>query len=54
MEEWRMQITVEFNDAAFRHGISEADIRNAIGAWLYDDMWDACICGCSSQGKEKL
>jgi hypothetical protein len=36
----RIQIAVEFNDAAFKHGCTERDIRNAIGTWLYDDMWD--------------
>jgi hypothetical protein len=39
--EGRTQIVVEFNEAAFRHGCTEADICNAIDPWLYDDLWDA-------------
>jgi hypothetical protein len=33
-------IFVEFNPAAFKHGITEADIRNALSNFLYDDMID--------------
>ena len=35
-----MNITVEFNLSAFKHGFSEGDIRNAIINVLYDEMWD--------------
>ena len=35
-----VDIAVEFNQAAFTHGVSEKDIRNAIVNALYDDVWD--------------
>ena len=35
-----MEAVVEFNASAFKHGCTEADIRNAINTWLYDDIWD--------------
>jgi ERCC4-type nuclease len=35
-----MNIIIEFNQAAFKHGVTEADIRNAIINVLYDDIWD--------------
>jgi predicted nucleotidyltransferase len=31
-------IIVEFSPAAFKHGITEADIRNALSNFLYDDI----------------
>jgi uncharacterized DUF497 family protein len=31
-----MRIVIEFNKAAFRHGISEADIRHAYKTRIYD------------------
>jgi hypothetical protein len=34
------QLIVMFNDSAFRHNCTEADIRHAIDTWLYDDLWD--------------
>ena len=36
-----MEAVVEFNVSAFKHGCTEADIRNAIATRLYDDVWDA-------------
>jgi hypothetical protein len=39
--EGQTQIVIEFNESAFKHGCTEADICNAIAAWLYDDLWDA-------------
>ena len=36
-----MNIVIEFNDSAFGHKITEADIRHAIvNAVIYDDIWD--------------
>jgi hypothetical protein len=35
-----MDIAIEFNPAAFKHGVSEADIRNAFMNALYDDVLD--------------
>jgi hypothetical protein len=35
-----MEAVVEFNNAVFKHGCTEADIRSAINTRLYDDMWD--------------
>ena len=35
-----MNISVEINRSALKHGISEVDIRNAIINVLYDDVWD--------------
>ncbi|GMO29203.1 MAG: hypothetical protein Pg6A_17270 [Termitinemataceae bacterium] len=53
--EERTQVVVEFNQSAFKHGCTEADIRNAIGTWLYDDVWDTVtdkhlIIGFDTQG----
>ena len=33
-------VSVEFNPSAFKHGISETAIRNAIINPIYDDVWD--------------
>ena len=35
-----MNVAIEFNQAAFRHGVNEADIRNAVINVIYDDVWD--------------
>ncbi|GHU26722.1 hypothetical protein AGMMS50256_04670 [Betaproteobacteria bacterium] len=35
-----MEIVIEFNDAAFRHGVSRESIAHAIQNYLYDDLWD--------------
>jgi hypothetical protein len=35
-----MDVAIEFNPAAFKHGVSEADIRNAVMNALYDDVLD--------------
>jgi hypothetical protein len=35
-----VNIVIEFNPAAFKHGVSEADIRNAFMNALYDDVLD--------------
>jgi uncharacterized DUF497 family protein len=35
-----MHVVVEFNQAAFKHGVTEADIRNAMSNVVYDDIWD--------------
>jgi hypothetical protein len=35
-----MDVVIEFNPAAFRHSVSEADIRNAFMNALYDDVLD--------------
>jgi hypothetical protein len=35
-----MEIVIEFNDAAFRHGINRESIAYAIQNHLYDDLWD--------------
>ena len=35
-----MYIAIEFNPAAFKHGVSEAGIRFAILNALYDDVLD--------------
>ena len=35
-----MYIAIEYNPAAFKHGVSEADIRFAILNALYDDVLD--------------
>ena len=35
-----MNIAVEFNPSAFRHGVTEAAIRHAIINVVYDDVWD--------------
>ena len=35
-----MHVVVEYNQAAFKHGISEVDIQNAMINVLYDDIWD--------------
>jgi hypothetical protein len=31
---------IEFNRSAFKHGISEADIRHAMDHWIYEDQID--------------
>jgi hypothetical protein len=31
-----MAVTIQFNEAAFRHGVSEEDIRQAIATQVYD------------------
>ena len=37
----RMNVIIEFNSSAFKHGITEAAIRHAIiNAVVYDDVWD--------------
>jgi len=35
-----MKIVIEFNPSAFKHGITEAAIRDAIINIIYDDIWD--------------
>jgi len=35
-----MYVAVEFNPSAFKHGITEAAIRQAIVNAIYDDIWD--------------
>ena len=35
-----MQIFISFNKTAFKHGISETDIRYAAGNAVYDDIID--------------
>ncbi len=35
-----MDVAVEFNPSAFKHGITEAAIRYAIINVVYDDIWD--------------
>jgi hypothetical protein len=35
-----MEVVIEFNDAAFRHGVSGESIAHAIQNHLYDDIWD--------------
>jgi hypothetical protein len=35
-----MDIVIEFNPAAFKHGVSEVNIRNAFMNALYDDVFD--------------
>jgi hypothetical protein len=32
-----MSATITFNPAAFRHGVTETDIRRAIGMYIYED-----------------
>ena len=34
-----MEVIIEFNEAAFRHGVSREDIRYAIVNFLYDDVF---------------
>jgi hypothetical protein len=38
-----MDIVVKYVGSAFEHGCTEADIRNAINTWLYDDIWDEAV-----------
>jgi hypothetical protein len=38
-----MDIVVKYVDSAFEHGCTEADMRNAINTWLYDDIWDEAV-----------
>ena len=35
-----MNVAIEFNPSAFKHGITEAAIRHAIINVIYDDIWD--------------
>ena len=35
-----MNIAIEFNPSAFKHGITEVAIRNAVINVIYDDIWD--------------
>ena len=35
-----MDVAIEFNPSAFKHGITEAAIRYAIINAVYDDIWD--------------
>ena len=35
-----MNVAIEFNPSAFKHGITEAAIRQAITNVIYDDIWD--------------
>jgi len=35
-----VNVVVEFNPSAFRHGITEAAIRHAIINVVYNDVWD--------------
>ena len=35
-----MDVIIEFNEAAFRHGVSRDDIRYAIINFLYDDVFE--------------
>ncbi|HCC37788.1 MAG TPA: hypothetical protein DEQ14_09295 [Treponema sp.] len=36
-----MNIAVECNPSAFKHGITESAIRQAILNVIYDDIWDS-------------
>jgi len=35
-----MDVAIEFNPSAFKHGINEAAIRYAVINVVYDDIWD--------------
>ena len=35
-----MNVAIEFNPSAFKHGITEIAIRHAIINVIYDDIWD--------------
>ncbi|MCL2211185.1 MAG: hypothetical protein FWB95_04620 [Treponema sp.] len=35
-----MNISVEFNTSAFKHGFTESAIRKAMINAIYDDIWD--------------
>jgi hypothetical protein len=35
-----VEVIIEFNKAAFRHGVSKDDIRHAIVNFLYDDVFE--------------
>ena len=35
-----MDIIIEFNPSAFKHGIAESDIRHAMINVIFDDIWD--------------
>jgi len=35
-----VNIIIEFNPSAFKHGISETAIRYAVKNVIYDDIWD--------------
>ena len=35
-----VNVVIEFNQSAFKHGINENAIRHAIKNVIYDDIWD--------------
>jgi hypothetical protein len=35
-----MDVTIKYTQSAFKHGVTEADIRHAVMNLLYDDMFD--------------
>jgi hypothetical protein len=35
-----VDVAIEFNPSAFKHGINETAIRHAIINVIYDDIWD--------------
>ncbi|GHU68280.1 hypothetical protein AGMMS49983_20740 [Clostridia bacterium] len=35
-----MYMEIEFNESAFRHGISETDVRNAVESFVFDEEMD--------------
>ena len=35
-----MNVSVEFNPSAFKHGLTEEAIRHAMINVIYDDIWD--------------
>jgi hypothetical protein len=37
---WLSNKSIEFNQAAFRHGISEADIRHAVRHFIFEEQID--------------
>jgi hypothetical protein len=36
-----VEVFIEYNEAAFRHGVSKEDIRHAVYHPEYDELWDA-------------
>lgn len=36
-----MEVFIEFNPSAFKHGITETAIRRAIINVIFDDIWDS-------------
>jgi len=51
-----MDIAIEYNPSAFKHGITETSIRQAILNVIYDDVWDNAadkhlLLGFDSNGK---